>query len=114
MGVAFYNIDRRCLNEKAVQKALNKARKEAKKARKQAELAASQHQVADTSDADAILALAEVRGCRELGLAEVSLWVFLSDHRMLQLDSINNRLPSLPMPWPSSVQCKKRFFQQSR
>jgi hypothetical protein len=90
MGVAFYNIDRRCLNEKAVQKALKKARKEAKEARKQAELAASQHQVADTSDADAILAFAEVRGCRELGLAEVSLLGLL----IRPPDVANNRLAS--------------------
>jgi|SRR6516162_5893110 hypothetical protein len=69
MNIELNTMGGRCYNEKFVKKALKRARKDAKKRR--AEHAESTPQVADTNDGDAIIAFAEARGCRELGLAWV-------------------------------------------
>jgi hypothetical protein len=78
MNIQVNNLGRKCYNEKAIAKQIKKDRKRQKKLRKVAEkqaraeaYAASQHQVQDMTDTEAILAFAEVRGCRELGVAFV-------------------------------------------
>jgi hypothetical protein len=100
MNIDFYNLDRRCLNEKSVKKALKKARKQQKKARKAAEKQAQAQYTAshpaDTSDPAAILAFGEAHGCSELAQA----WV---NHQLGSLQDFKNALAA------QSIRIKELF-----
>ena len=71
MNILVNNLGRKCYNEKDIAKQIKKACKQAEKQARAEAYAASQPQVADRNDAETILAFAEIRGCRELGLAFV-------------------------------------------